>query len=81
MELVPTRKLQLLTGRTHPALAADIAAHLGVELVDANLVDFANGEVRPGFRRPCGEPTSSSFSRTGPRPGGPSTTRSSSIGS
>jgi ribose-phosphate pyrophosphokinase len=49
MELVPTRKMQLLTGRTHPALAADIAAHLGVELVDANLVDFANSEVRPRF--------------------------------
>jgi ribose-phosphate pyrophosphokinase len=41
--------MHLLTGRTHPALAQDIAAHLGVELVDANLVDFANGEVRPRF--------------------------------
>jgi ribose-phosphate pyrophosphokinase len=49
MELVPTRKLHLLTGRTHPGLAAEIAAHLGVELGDPNLVDFANGEVRPRF--------------------------------
>jgi ribose-phosphate pyrophosphokinase len=49
MELVPTRKLHLLTGRTHPGLAAEIAAHLGVELVEPNLVDFANGEVRPRF--------------------------------
>jgi ribose-phosphate pyrophosphokinase len=49
MELVPTRKMHLLTGRTHPGLAADIAAHLGVELGDPNLVDFANGEVRPRF--------------------------------
>jgi ribose-phosphate pyrophosphokinase len=49
MELVPTRKLHVLTGRTHPGLAAEIAAHLGVELGDPNLVDFANGEVRPRF--------------------------------
>jgi ribose-phosphate pyrophosphokinase len=49
MELVPTRKMHLLTGRTHPGLAAEIAAHLGVELGDPNLVDFANGEVRPRF--------------------------------
>jgi ribose-phosphate pyrophosphokinase len=49
MELVPTRKLHLLTGRTHPGLAADIAAHLGVELGEPNIVDFANGEVRPRF--------------------------------
>jgi len=49
MELVPTRKLHLLSGRTHPALAAEIAARLGVELGDANLVDFADGEVRTRF--------------------------------
>ena len=49
MELVPTRKLHLLSGRTHPDLAADIAANLGVELGDANLVDFADGEVRTRF--------------------------------
>ena len=49
MELVPKRKLHLLTGRTHPALAAEIAANLGMTLSDANLVDFANGEIRPRF--------------------------------
>ena len=49
MELTPTRKLHLLSGRTHPALAADIAAHLGVTISDANLVDFADGEVRTRF--------------------------------
>ena len=38
-----------MTGRTHPALAQDVAAHLGVELSDPKLVDFANGEVRPRF--------------------------------
>src|SRR5579859_3103119 len=49
MELVPTRKLQLLSGRTHPALAGEIADHLGLEVSEANLVEFANGEVRPSF--------------------------------
>jgi ribose-phosphate pyrophosphokinase len=48
-ELVPTRKLHLLTGRTHPILAAEIAANLGIGLGEANLVDFANGEIRPRF--------------------------------
>ena len=49
IELTPTRKLQILTGRTHPALAEDVAAALGVELGDPKLVDFANGELRPRF--------------------------------
>ncbi len=35
MELVPTRKLHILTGRTHPVLAEEIAANLGLELSDA----------------------------------------------
>jgi ribose-phosphate pyrophosphokinase len=49
LEMTPTRKLHLLTGRTHPVLADEIAAHLGVELTDAGMVDFANGEIRPRF--------------------------------
>src|SRR5580704_16219757 len=49
LELTPTRKLHLLTGRTHPVLAEEIAANLKVPIADANLVDFANGEVRPRF--------------------------------
>jgi ribose-phosphate pyrophosphokinase len=49
MELVPTRKLHLLSGRTHPALANEIATNLGIELGEPNLVDFANGEIRPRF--------------------------------
>jgi ribose-phosphate pyrophosphokinase len=49
MELVPKRKLHLLSGRSHLALAEDIAAHLGVSLSNPNLVDFANGEIRPRF--------------------------------
>jgi ribose-phosphate pyrophosphokinase len=46
---LPTRQLHLLSGRTHPALADEIAKHLGIPLTDAGMVDFANGEVRPRF--------------------------------
>jgi ribose-phosphate pyrophosphokinase len=49
MELVTKKRLALYTGRTHPALAEEIAAHLGVELGDAHVVDFANTEMRPRF--------------------------------
>jgi ribose-phosphate pyrophosphokinase len=49
MELVPRRKLQLLSGRSHLALAEEVAAYLGVALASPNIVDFANGEIRPRF--------------------------------
>jgi ribose-phosphate pyrophosphokinase len=45
MELVPRRRLELVSGRSHPALAQEIASHLGVELGGANLREFANGEI------------------------------------
>jgi ribose-phosphate pyrophosphokinase len=45
MELVPRRRLELVSGRSHPALAREIAASIGVDLSDANLREFANGEV------------------------------------
>ena len=45
MELIPRRRLELVSGRAHPALAQDIAGHLGVELGEANLREFANGEI------------------------------------
>src|SRR5580704_9953223 len=45
MELVPRRRLELVSGRSHPALAQEIATHLGVELSSANLREFANGEI------------------------------------
>jgi len=45
VELIPRRRLQLVSGRSHPALAENIAAHLGVDLSEANLREFANGEV------------------------------------
>jgi len=45
VEVIPKRKLTLVSGRSHPELSQDIATHLGVELVGANLREFANGEV------------------------------------
>ena len=45
MELIPRRRLELVSGRSHPALAGEIAEHLGVRLGEANLREFANGEV------------------------------------
>jgi ribose-phosphate pyrophosphokinase len=49
MEKVTTKRLALYTGRTHPALAEEVAQHLGVGLGEANIVEFANGEIRPRF--------------------------------
>jgi ribose-phosphate pyrophosphokinase len=45
MELVPTKRLRLYSGRSHPQLATEIAEHLGVELGNANLKQFPNGEL------------------------------------
>ncbi len=49
MDLIPKKYLQLYAGRSHPELAAAVAASLGVTLGDANLVDFPNTEVRATF--------------------------------
>ncbi|MEA2843714.1 MAG: ribose-phosphate pyrophosphokinae, partial [Actinomycetota bacterium] len=49
MELIPKKRLQLFAGRSHPQLARDIAAHLKVELGEANLSQFANGEIHCRF--------------------------------
>ncbi|MEX2293580.1 MAG: ribose-phosphate diphosphokinase [Acidimicrobiales bacterium] len=45
MELVTKKRLHLLSGRSNPALAIEIAECLGVELGHANLVEFSNGEI------------------------------------
>src|SRR5262245_19785696 len=50
MEKVTTKRLSLYSGRTHPALAQEVADHLGTELGDPQLVDFANGEIRCRFK-------------------------------
>lgn len=41
--------MQLLSGRVHPQLAAEIASYLGVELADVKIGNFANGEVSIRF--------------------------------
>ncbi len=45
MELVTKKKLHLLSGRVHRPLAEEIAQILDEPLCDANLAEFANGEI------------------------------------
>src|SRR4029079_5060466 len=49
MERVTTKRLALYSGRTHMALAEEIADHLAVALLEPQLVDFSNGEIRARF--------------------------------
>lgn len=49
MEFSAKKRLHLLSGRAHPALAEEVAQLLDVKLVDANLFDFANGEISCRF--------------------------------
>jgi ribose-phosphate pyrophosphokinase len=46
METETKKQLQILSGSYNPKLAADVARELGVQLNDAKLERFANGEVR-----------------------------------
>lgn len=45
LETTTNKKLMLFAGRSHPELAAAVAAELGVELVPTTAYDFANGEI------------------------------------
>ncbi|HET9733296.1 MAG TPA: ribose-phosphate diphosphokinase [Acidimicrobiales bacterium] len=49
MELITKKRLALFAGRSHPELAGEIANRLGVPLGDANLAEFANGEMHCRF--------------------------------
>ena len=49
MESLAKRRLVIVTGRCHPALAKDIADRLGVGLTEANVREFANGEIHCRF--------------------------------
>ena len=49
METLAKRRLVMVTGRCHPALAIDIAEKLGVTLTEANLREFADGEIHCRF--------------------------------
>ena len=45
LERGPSKRLMLVSGRSHPDLAADIAEKLGITLSPVELKTFANGEV------------------------------------
>lgn len=49
MELITKKRLHLISGRSNLPLAEEIAAHLGVELSEPNLGEFANGEIHCKF--------------------------------
>jgi ribose-phosphate pyrophosphokinase len=49
MELVTKKRLQLFSGRSNLPLAEEIAACLDVKLGEANLSEFANGEIHSRF--------------------------------
>jgi ribose-phosphate pyrophosphokinase len=49
IDKVTTKRMALYTGRTHPALADEVATHLGVRLGTASVTEFSNGELRPRF--------------------------------
>src|SRR5688500_7595060 len=49
MELASNNKLHIVSGRANLPLARDIAEHLGVELGETNLDNFANGEIHCRF--------------------------------
>ncbi|MEY4365840.1 MAG: phosphoribosylpyrophosphate synthase [Actinomycetota bacterium] len=49
MEKPTTKRLSLFTGRTHPALAQEVADHLDIRLGEVDIAQFSNGELRPRF--------------------------------
>ncbi|HEX9682855.1 MAG TPA: ribose-phosphate diphosphokinase [Acidimicrobiales bacterium] len=49
MELITKKRLQLFSGRSNVPLAQEIADHLKVRLGEANLAEFANGELHCRF--------------------------------
>ena len=49
MELVTKKRLHLISGRSNLPLAQEIADHLGVQLDEPNLAEFANGEIHCRF--------------------------------
>ncbi len=49
MELVAKKKLRIYSGTSHPALAEEIAEHLGAPLGEPNIRRFSNGEIHCRF--------------------------------
>ncbi len=50
LRVPPSKRLVLLTGRAHPGLGEEVAAHLGTELCPVNAYEFANGEIFVRFK-------------------------------
>ncbi|MGA2529887.1 MAG: ribose-phosphate diphosphokinase [Acidimicrobiales bacterium] len=49
MEMTPTRRLELVSGHSHPELAEEIASCLGISLSETNIRRFADGEIHCRF--------------------------------
>jgi ribose-phosphate pyrophosphokinase len=49
MEVTPRRRLELVSGRSHPELADEIASCLGVSPSETNIRRFADGEIHCRF--------------------------------
>ena len=45
LEVAPRKRLRLVAGRSNPELAHEIAQHLGTNLSEVEIEDFANGEI------------------------------------
>ena len=45
LEGKPDKNLILVTGRTHPKLAAEVAEQLGIDVLETTAYDIANGEM------------------------------------
>jgi ribose-phosphate pyrophosphokinase len=45
VEIVTRKKMMLFSGTTHPALSAEIATHLGIQLSPCKISRFASGEI------------------------------------
>ena len=46
----PSKRLVLMTGRAHPDLGEEVAAHLGTDLCPVDAYEFANGEIFVRFK-------------------------------
>ncbi|MGH2829057.1 MAG: ribose-phosphate diphosphokinase [Actinomycetota bacterium] len=49
LEIEPRKRLVLVSGRSTPELGAEIAKHLGTELGEVEIADFASGEIYVRF--------------------------------
>jgi ribose-phosphate pyrophosphokinase len=51
MEITTKKRMQIFSGRGYPALAEEVADHLGMRLGDIEIHDFANGEIYVRYRQ------------------------------